>query len=199
MLGRSGFLSILHTWGQTLQPHPHIHSVVPGGGLSPDHTSWISSPAHFFLPVKVLSRVFRGKFVAGLRRAFHHQQLAFYRDCLALAAPRALAAFLRTLFQQDWFLWKRLVPSVKGQSYPAYFLPSLPIFNRPLRLILCSRHPFPPTTIIENPQLIAIPPRQRLTSNSIETAPESALRHSSSFICRGTSHRDLAQYVQVTT
>jgi hypothetical protein len=60
-----GFLSILHTWGQTLQPHPHIHCVVPGGGLSPDHTCWISSRSHFFLPVKVLSRVFRGKFLAG--------------------------------------------------------------------------------------------------------------------------------------
>ena len=93
-----GFLSILHTWGQTLQPHPHIHSVVPGGGLSPDHTSWISSPSHFFLPVKVLSRVFRGKFVAGLRRAFRNQQLAFYRDCLALADPKAFGGNLNFVF-----------------------------------------------------------------------------------------------------
>ena len=61
-----GFLSILHTWGQTLQRHPHIHCVVPGGGLSPDHARWIPSRSHFFLPVRVLSRVFRGKFVAGL-------------------------------------------------------------------------------------------------------------------------------------
>ena len=68
---QTGFLSILHTWGQTLQPHPHIHCVVPGGGLSPDHTRWISSRSSFLLPVKVLSRVFRGKFVAGLRGAFH--------------------------------------------------------------------------------------------------------------------------------
>src|SRR5271169_7062056 len=65
-----GFLSILHTWGQTLQRHPHIHCVVPGGGLSPDHSQWIRSAPRFFLPVRVLSRVFRGKFVAGLRRAF---------------------------------------------------------------------------------------------------------------------------------
>ena len=75
-----GFLSILHTWGQTLQRHPHIHCVVPGGGLSPDHARWIRSPPHFFLPVKVLSRVFRGKFVAGLRRAFHRKKLAFYGE-----------------------------------------------------------------------------------------------------------------------
>jgi hypothetical protein len=72
-----GFLSILHTWGQTLQRHPHIHCVVPGGGLSPDHARWINSPTHFLLPVRVLSRVFRGKFVAGLQRAFHANQLAF--------------------------------------------------------------------------------------------------------------------------
>ena len=70
-----GFLSILHTWGQTLQRHPHIHCVVPGGGLSPDHSRWICSAPHFFLPVRVLSRVFRGKFVAGLRRAFQRNNL----------------------------------------------------------------------------------------------------------------------------
>ena len=72
-------LAILHTWGQTLQPHPHIHCVVPGGGLSTDHRRWLSSRSNFFLPVKVLSRVFRGKFVARLRRAFrnHQGQAAF--------------------------------------------------------------------------------------------------------------------------
>jgi hypothetical protein len=60
----TGFLSILHTWRQTLQPHPHIHCVVPGGGLSLDHCHWLSSRSSFFLPVKVLSRIFRSKFVA---------------------------------------------------------------------------------------------------------------------------------------
>jgi hypothetical protein len=70
-----GFLGILHTWGQTLQRHLHIHCVVPGGGLSPDHARWVASSVHFFLPVRVLSRVFRGKFVAGLRRAFGQRQL----------------------------------------------------------------------------------------------------------------------------
>jgi hypothetical protein len=104
---RIGLLSILHTWGQTLQPHPHIHCVVPGGGLSPDHTRWISSPSNFFLPVKVLSRVFRGKFVAGLRCAFRNHQLAFYGECLPLNNERAFAAFLHTLFQQDWIVYAK--------------------------------------------------------------------------------------------
>src|SRR5690242_16361360 len=78
-----GFLCILHTWGQTLQPHPHIHCVIPGGGLSSDHARWIASRSSFFLPVKVLSRVFRGKFVAGLQRAFRNHQLVFYGECMS--------------------------------------------------------------------------------------------------------------------
>src|SRR5437879_4705953 len=97
-----GFLSILHTWGQTLQPHPHIHCVVPGGGLAPDHQRWRSTPSHFFLPVRVLSRVFRGKFVAGLRRAFRANQLVFHGECLPLANEKIFAAFLCTLFQSEW-------------------------------------------------------------------------------------------------
>lgn len=115
-----GFLSILHTWGQTLQPHPHVHCVVPGGGLSSDHTCWISSPSHFFLPVKVLSRVFRGKFVAGLRRAFRRNQLAFYGECLPLADPKAFAAFLRTLFRQEWVVYAK--PPFGGPDHVLHYL-----------------------------------------------------------------------------
>src|SRR5450631_3464362 len=70
-----GFFSVLHTWNQKLQLHPHVHCVVPAGGLSFDHTRWIKSHNAFFLPVKVLGRVFRGKFVAALRRAFQDGQL----------------------------------------------------------------------------------------------------------------------------
>ena len=65
-----GFLSVLHTWGQNLQAHPHVHCVVAAGGLAPNHTRWISSRQSFFLPVKVLGRVFRGKFAAALKTAF---------------------------------------------------------------------------------------------------------------------------------
>ena len=115
-----GFLSILHTWGQTLQPHPHIHCVVPGGGLSPDHKRWISSPSHFFLPVKVLSRVFRGKFVAGLRRAFLRERLAFHGECLPLANEKAFAAFLHTLFRQDWVVYAK--PPFGGPEHVLQYL-----------------------------------------------------------------------------
>jgi hypothetical protein len=72
-----GFLSVLHTWGQNLQAHPHVHCVIPSGGLSPDHQRWIHPRYPFFLPVKLLSRVFRGKFIAGLKRAFRRGKLRF--------------------------------------------------------------------------------------------------------------------------
>jgi hypothetical protein len=71
-----GFFSVLHTWNQRLQHHPHVHCVAAAGGLAPDHTRWISSRHTFFLPVKVLSRVFRGKFVAGLKSAFLQASLS---------------------------------------------------------------------------------------------------------------------------
>ena len=115
-----GFLSILHTWGQKLDRHPHIHCVVPGGGLSLDHARWIGARSHFFLPVRVLSRVFRGKFVAGLRRAFHHDQLALKGACASLNSDRAFAAFLRTLFRQDWVVYAK--PPFGGPEHVLQYL-----------------------------------------------------------------------------
>ncbi|MDP9114350.1 MAG: IS91 family transposase [Acidobacteriota bacterium] len=115
-----GCLSILHTWGQTLQPHPHIHCVVPGGGLSPDHSRWTSSRSQFFLPVKVLSRVFRGKFVAGLKRAFRRKKLAFHGTCLPLSNEKAFAQFLRTLFRQDWVVYSK--PPFGGPKHVLQYL-----------------------------------------------------------------------------
>jgi hypothetical protein len=102
-----GFLSVLHTWGQTLQPHPHIHCVVPGGGLSPDHARWIRAPDRFFLPVKVLSRVFGGKFVHGLKRAYRQDKLVFFGPCQPLMQEKAFSAFLRTLFREDWVVYAK--------------------------------------------------------------------------------------------
>ncbi len=115
-----GFLSILHTWGQTLQPHPHIHCVIPGGGLSPDHCRWIPSRSSFFLPVKVLSRVFRGKFIAGLRRAFRNHHLVFYGECLSLANEKNFTTFLRALFQQDWVVYAK--PPFGGPEHVLHYL-----------------------------------------------------------------------------
>jgi putative transposase/transposase-like zinc-binding protein len=102
-----GFLSVLHTWGQTLQTHPHIHCVVPGGGLSPDRERWICSPQNFFLPVRVLSRVFRGKFVAGLKQLFRSNKLRFFGACESLSGQKVFAAFLRILFREDWVVYAK--------------------------------------------------------------------------------------------
>jgi hypothetical protein len=102
-----GFFSVLHTWNQRLQFHPHAHCVLAAGGLSPDHTRWISSSRRFFLPIKVLSRVFRGKFVAGLKAAFQAGRLQFHGTLKYLAEPRAFAAWLRSLFRQDWVVYAK--------------------------------------------------------------------------------------------
>ncbi|HMB02886.1 MAG TPA: transposase zinc-binding domain-containing protein, partial [Isosphaeraceae bacterium] len=77
---RIGFHAVLHTWGQTLQYHPHVHCVVPGGGLSPDGARWISCRPGFFLPVRVLGAVFRGKFLALLEQAFARGGVHFQGD-----------------------------------------------------------------------------------------------------------------------
>jgi hypothetical protein len=102
-----GFLSVLHTWGQNLLHHPHVHCVIPAGGLSPDHQRWIHPYYPFLLPVKVLSRVFRGKFVAGLKRRFRHGQLIFAGSSQPLSDPKAFSSFLRTLFRQDWVVYAK--------------------------------------------------------------------------------------------
>ena len=102
-----GFFSVLHTWDQRLQHHPHVHCVLAAGGLAPDHSRWISSRRSFFLPVKVLSRVFRGKFVAGLKTAFHAGALQFHGHLLPLAEPRAFASWLRVLFRHDWVVYSK--------------------------------------------------------------------------------------------
>ena len=81
--------------------------MIPSGGLSPDHQRWIHPRYPFFLPVKVLSRVFRGKFIAGLKRAFRQGQLMFPGSLQALAGEKAFHAFLRPLFRQDWVVYAK--------------------------------------------------------------------------------------------
>jgi Putative transposase/Transposase zinc-binding domain len=110
-----GVLSILHTWGQTLVRHPHVHCVVPAGGLSADHRRWIRPKyAGFFLPVKVLSRVFRGKFVAALRRAYSREQLDLAGGTDDLRDPARWHAFIDALFQNDWVVYAK--PAFGGAS-----------------------------------------------------------------------------------
>jgi len=102
-----GFFSVLHTWSQKLTLHPHVHCVIPAGGLSPDHTHWVKPRYRFFLPIRVLGRVFRGKFVAGLQRAFQDGQFNFPGNLARLAQPKTFAAWLRPLFRNDWVVYAK--------------------------------------------------------------------------------------------
>jgi hypothetical protein len=102
-----GFFNVLHTWDQRLQHHPPVHCVVAAGGLAPDHARWISSYHSFFLPVKVLSRVFRGKFVAALKTAFREGTLQFHGHLAPLTEPRTFASWLRLLFHSDWVVYSK--------------------------------------------------------------------------------------------
>src|ERR1700761_4871253 len=115
-----GFLSVLHTWGQNVLHHPHVHCVIPAGGLSVDHQHWIRPPYAFFLPVKVLSRVFRGKFTAGLKRAFRKGQLTFPGSLHPLAEERAFRSFLRSLFCHDWVVYAK--PPFGGPQHVLHYL-----------------------------------------------------------------------------
>ena len=106
-----GLTLVLHTWGQTLQFHPHVHGVVAGGGLSPEGTRWIAAREDFFLPVHVLSRLFRGKFLAGLKRAWGEGELRLEGDLAPLADSRAWEKWLSPLYQKEWNVYVESPPS----------------------------------------------------------------------------------------
>jgi hypothetical protein len=100
-----GFFSVLHTWNQKVRLHPHVHGVVPAGGLSLDHTRWVRSPDNYFLPKAVLRKVFCGKFVAALRQAFQNGELRFPEKLKLLSEPKIFAAWLRPLFRKDFVVF----------------------------------------------------------------------------------------------
>ena len=102
-----GFIAILHTWGQNLLHHPHLHCVVPGGGLSPDGEHWIACRPGFFLPVRVLSRLFRRLFLAQLRSAFDDGELRFFNALAALEDPGAFACYLAPVAGAEWVVYAK--------------------------------------------------------------------------------------------
>ena len=115
-----GMISILHTWGQNLLLHPHVHCLIPAGGLSADHGSWVHPRYPFFLPVKALSRVFRGKFVAGLKRLYRRRKLNCSGPAASLAAPKQFAKLLRRAHGQDWVVYAK--PAFGGPSQVLRYL-----------------------------------------------------------------------------
>jgi len=102
-----GLVAVLHSWGQTLQHHPHIHCLVPGGGPSLDGTRWVACRPGFFLPVRVLSRLFRRLFLAELDAAFAASRLGFFGDLAALAEPAAFARRLKELHRVEWVVYAK--------------------------------------------------------------------------------------------
>ena len=102
-----GITAVLHTWGQTLQHHPHVHCVVPGGGPSLDGTRWIACRPGFFLPVRVLSRLFRRLFLQGLENAFNAGKLRFFGELAVLADPAAFTKRLKQLRRIDWVVYAK--------------------------------------------------------------------------------------------
>ena len=102
-----GFLAVLHTWGQNLLHHPHLHCVVPGGGLSPDRRRWIACRPGFFLPVRVLSRLFRRLFLEALREAFEQGRLEFYGNLQILRDRPAFAHWLDSCRNNEWVVYAK--------------------------------------------------------------------------------------------
>jgi Putative transposase/Transposase zinc-binding domain len=104
---RLGFLAVLHTWGQNLHPHPHLHCVVPGGGIAPDRSRWIACRRQFLFPVKVLSRLFRAKFIAYLSTAFREGKLGFHGELKSLGEKRNFAQWLKRLAATEWVVYAK--------------------------------------------------------------------------------------------
>src|SRR5215472_783620 len=102
-----GITAILHTWGQNLLFHPHLHCVVTGGGLAADGHSWVAGRRRYLLPVKVLSKLFRGKFLAGLKKAYQAGQLTLTGSVRHLGDPRAFQHLLQQLYSQNWVVYAK--------------------------------------------------------------------------------------------
>ena len=115
-----GFLGVLHTWGQNLQHHPHVHYIVPAGGLAPDGSIWIDSSRRFFLPVKALSKIFRDKFCDQLRELFQQDRLQFHNSLEQLASPGSFSHFLWQLGQKDWVVYAK--PPFGGAEHVLNYL-----------------------------------------------------------------------------
>ena len=117
--GEIGVTAILHTWGQTLCQHLHLHCIVTGGALSRDGMRWITARRGFLFPVRALSQVFRAKYLAALRGAFAARRLTFAGSTVPLAAPPAFAAWLRQLRARNWVVYAK-APFAGPQQVLAY-------------------------------------------------------------------------------
>jgi hypothetical protein len=116
---RIGATLVLHTWGSAMTHHPHVHGIVPGGGLSPDGARWVACRRGFFLPVRVLSRLFRRRFIEELEKLHHAGQLRFFGDHAHLAEAAAFARWLVPLCKSEWVVYAKR-PFAGPQAVLAY-------------------------------------------------------------------------------
>ena len=126
-----GLTAVLHTWGQSLDHHPHVHCIVPGGGVSTDGVSWVRCRPNFFLPVRVLSRLFRRLFLEGLVAAFDAGELQFFSGLVALKDREAFQAYLAPLRTQEWVVFAKRPFAGPGQvlAYLARYTHRVAISN----------------------------------------------------------------------
>jgi len=131
---RIGFLAVLHTWGQNLLHHPHVHCVVPGGGLSEDGLRWIPGRANYFLPTRILSRVFRGKFIHWLKRMRERGELQFHGQLRGLCDAETWQQFLRRAVRRPWVVYAKAPFGGPAQvlKYLARYTHRVAISNRRL-------------------------------------------------------------------
>ncbi len=129
-----GLTAVLHTWGQNLDHHPHVHCIVPGGGISTDGKRWISCRPNFFLPVRVLSRLFRRMFLEGLEALYRSGKLAFFNDLAKLTDSASFAAHLRAVRSREWVVYAKRPFAGPEQvlSYLARYTHRVAISNRRL-------------------------------------------------------------------
>jgi hypothetical protein len=134
---RIGITAVLHTWGATMTHHPHVHMIVPGGGISLDGSRWVSCRPRFFLPVPVFSKLFRGLMLAKLLAAHKAGQLQFFGQCAHLAERKAFATHLAPLRRRKWYVFSK--PPFGGPeavlAYLSRYTHRVAISNR--RLIAC--------------------------------------------------------------
>jgi len=155
--GQLGFLAVLHTWDQTLGPHFHLHCLIPGGALSFDHAHWIWARNNFLFHVKALSRVFRGKFLDGLRQAFTQDHLHFAGPAPSLATPEGYASLIQSLRKKDWNVYAK-----KPFSTPQKVLDYL---GRYTHRVAISNHRL---SSVENAQ-VTFTYRDRKTGNTLKS------------------------------
>ena len=139
-----GFFSILHTWNQQLQLHPHVHCVVPAGGLSADHVRWVHSKPKYLLPVGVLRKVFRGKFIDGLRESYARNELVLEGRLAPLRQPKTFSALLDTVHQKKWVVYAKRPFGGAGHvvQYLGRYTHRVAISNRRLMVLESGRVTF---------------------------------------------------------